>query len=49
MRYLRMDALDTEFENASYSVIFDKGTLDALFPDDTPDSTNRISRLFDVS
>lgn len=44
-----MDALDTEFEDASFSAIFDKGTLDALFPDNSLDSTKRISRLFDVS
>ncbi len=47
--YLRMDALQTEFATASFTTIFDKGTLDALFPDNSDESKNRISRLFNVS
>lgn len=48
LRYLRMDALQTEFESESFTTIFDKGTLDALFPDNTEESLSRITRLFDV-
>ena len=46
--YLQMDALQTEFPTASFSTIFDKGTLDALFTDGTDESKERIGRLFNV-
>jgi len=46
--YLQMDALQTDFPATSFSTIFDKGTLDALFTDDTDESKERIGRLFNV-
>ena len=49
LNYLQMDALQTDFQATSFSAIFDKGTLDALFTDDTDESKERIGRLFTVS
>lgn len=49
LKYFQMDALQTDFQASSFSTIFDKGTLDALFTDDTNESKERIGRLFDVS
>lgn len=49
LNYLQMDALQTDFSAGSFSTIFDKGTLDALFPDDSEESKSRITRLLNVS
>lgn len=44
--YLQMDALQTKFDAASFSVIFDKGTLDALFSENSSEARERVSKLF---
>lgn len=49
LNFLQMDALQTDFSSGSFSTIFDKGTLDALFPDDSEESKSRITRLLNVS
>lgn len=46
MKYLVMNALKTDFADASFSVGFDKGTLDALMSDDSEESIKRGKQLF---
>lgn len=41
MKFIQMDATAMSFTDESFSVALDKGTLDALFVDDT-DSTKAI-------
>lgn len=47
--YEQMDATQMSFQDASFNVILDKGTLDALMPDSAPETIDRINSLFDVS
>ena len=35
-----------EFEDGSYSVAIDKGTLDALMVDDSPDVVETVEKMF---
>lgn len=46
MKYLKMDALDMEFKDSSFSVVLDKGTLDALMVDDSEAVNEDINKLF---
>ncbi|XP_050307545.1 eEF1A lysine and N-terminal methyltransferase homolog isoform X2 [Anthonomus grandis grandis] len=46
LKYLQMDALNTTFTDDQFSVIIDKGTLDALMPDDSPETIERIDTYF---
>ncbi|XP_049870997.1 eEF1A lysine and N-terminal methyltransferase homolog [Pectinophora gossypiella] len=46
MKFIYMDALKMTFENDSFNVVLDKGTLDALMPDDTPETNERIDKYF---
>lgn len=46
MDFLTMDALNTTFENQTFDVIFDKGTLDALVSDNSNESLERANNLF---
>ncbi|KAI5632989.1 methyltransferase domain-containing protein [Phthorimaea operculella] len=46
MKFLHMDALNMTFENESFTVVLDKGTLDALMPDDAPETIERIDKYF---
>ncbi|XP_069674155.1 eEF1A lysine and N-terminal methyltransferase homolog isoform X1 [Periplaneta americana] len=46
MVYQQMDALNMTFNDCKFSVVLDKGTLDALMPDDSEDVKNRIDKLF---
>lgn len=46
LKYIQMDALNTSFDNVQFSVIVDKGTLDALMPDDEPDTLSKINQYF---
>lgn len=46
MKFLCMDAMNTKFENESYNVVLDKGTLDALMPDDTEETIAQIDKYF---
>lgn len=45
MVYKQMDALDMKFDDGSFSAVLDKGTLDALMPDDSDESKTRIDKL----
>ncbi len=42
VRYEVMDALDMKFENCEFDYAIDKGTLDALCADRTPETASRV-------
>ncbi|XP_011210039.2 eEF1A lysine and N-terminal methyltransferase homolog [Bactrocera dorsalis] len=46
MKFLQMDATQMTFEDEYFSVALDKGTLDALFVDDTPEVHATVERYF---
>ncbi|XP_014360897.2 eEF1A lysine and N-terminal methyltransferase homolog [Papilio machaon] len=46
MKFLHMDALNMTFENDVFNVVLDKGTLDALMPDDSKETNERIEKYF---
>ncbi|EFA04484.1 eEF1A lysine and N-terminal methyltransferase homolog [Tribolium castaneum] len=46
LKYMQMDALDMSFQDDSFSVVLDKGTLDALMPDDNPETVAKIIKYF---
>ncbi|XP_068621193.1 eEF1A lysine and N-terminal methyltransferase homolog [Battus philenor] len=46
MKFLHMDALNMKFSNEDFNVVLDKGTLDALMPDDTEETNERINKYF---
>lgn len=46
LAFLQMDALNMSFENDSYSVALDKGTLDALTPDDKTETLSNVDKYF---
>lgn len=47
LKYLQMDALNTTFDNEQFNVVLDKGTLDALMPNDNPDTVTTITKYFE--
>ncbi|CAB3248151.1 unnamed protein product [Arctia plantaginis] len=46
MKFLCMDATNTTFNNEEFSVVLDKGTLDALMPDDSEETKQSIDKYF---
>jgi hypothetical protein len=42
------DALDTKYADNQFSVVLDKGTLDALMPDSEEKTLEQINALFKV-
>ena len=44
--FAKMDATEMEFQENQFSVVLDKGTLDALFTDDSPDVVSKIEKMF---
>lgn len=42
------DALDTKYADNQFSVVLDKGTLDALMPDNEEKTLEQINSLFKV-
>lgn len=46
MKFLCMDAMNTTFENEEFTVVLDKGTLDALMPDDAEATQQLIDKYF---
>ncbi|XP_030749681.1 eEF1A lysine and N-terminal methyltransferase homolog [Sitophilus oryzae] len=46
LEYIQMDALHTTFEDEKFSVIIDKGTLDALMPNDNDETIKSIDQYF---
>lgn len=47
--YRRMDATDMVFAETTFSVVLDKGTLDAMMPDSAPETLKRVEKLYSVS
>ncbi|CAH2001857.1 unnamed protein product [Acanthoscelides obtectus] len=47
LKYIQMDALNMSFESQQFSVVLDKGTLDALMPDDKEETVAKIKQYFD--
>ena len=46
MKFLQMDATEMTFKDEYFSVALDKGTLDALFVDDSPEVHATVERYF---
>lgn len=46
MKFLCMDAMNTSFPDEEFNVVLDKGTLDALMPDDAEETQQRIDKYF---
>lgn len=46
LKYIHMDALAMKFEDSQFSVVLDKGTLDALMTDDTDDVRVTANKYF---
>uniref|UniRef100_A0A1B6FY48 Methyltransferase type 11 domain-containing protein n=1 Tax=Cuerna arida TaxID=1464854 RepID=A0A1B6FY48_9HEMI len=46
LEYQRMDATNTTFVDGEFNVVLDKGTLDAMMPDSSPETLERIDKLF---
>ena len=46
LEFIEMDALNMSFENDSFNVIIDKGTLDAMMPDDAEFTLEKINKYF---
>lgn len=46
MKFICMDALAMSFENDAFSVVLDKGTLDALMPDNSEETQRTIDKYF---
>jgi len=44
--FQKMDAMNMDYDNERYNVVLDKGTLDALFTDDSSDVVKNISMMF---
>lgn len=44
LQYLQMDALQTTFANNQFSAIIDKGTLDALMPNNADETIKNINK-----
>ncbi|KAK3088532.1 hypothetical protein FSP39_020234 [Pinctada imbricata] len=46
MSFIKMDATKMDFEDGSYSVVLDKGTLDALMVDDSVEVVTMVESMF---
>ncbi|KAJ8920718.1 hypothetical protein NQ315_004857 [Exocentrus adspersus] len=46
LKYVEMDALNMSFNAAEFSVVLDKGTLDALMPDSSTETLSKINQYF---
>ncbi|XP_028174754.1 eEF1A lysine and N-terminal methyltransferase homolog isoform X3 [Ostrinia furnacalis] len=46
MKFLCMDAMKTTFSDEEFNVVLDKGTLDALMPDDGEETQQGIDKYF---
>ncbi|CAK1603562.1 unnamed protein product [Parnassius mnemosyne] len=46
MKFLLMDALNMTFANDEFNVVLDKGTLDALMPDESKETIERVDQYF---
>ena len=46
LEYKVMDIFDLKYENEKFDFVLDKGTLDAVFPENTTKIVNNIEKLF---
>lgn len=46
IKFLHMDALNMNFDDNQFSVVLDKGTLDALMPDNKNETLEKINTYF---
>jgi len=46
MTYKVMDIFKLTFEKDSFGTVFDKGALDAVYPEDTPENKIKIENMF---
>lgn len=46
MQFIQMDALNMTFEDKKFSIVLDKGTLDALMPDNDSGTIEKIDKFF---
>lgn len=46
MKFIEMDATNMNFIDEEFSVILDKGTLDALMPDNSDEIRNSVTKYF---
>lgn len=46
LKYIQMDALNTTFEDESFNVAIDKATIDALIPDEKPETVIDAHKYF---
>jgi hypothetical protein len=46
LTFEKMDAMNMEYEESRFNVVLDKGTLDALFTDDSTEVTQNINKMF---
>lgn len=47
MKFLQMDVMNMSFTNEQFSVVLDKGTLDALMPNNEQETVQQINKMFD--
>ncbi|XP_066286326.1 eEF1A lysine and N-terminal methyltransferase-like isoform X1 [Branchiostoma lanceolatum] len=47
MKFLQMDVMKMDFPDSSFSAVLDKGTLDALMPDNQSETQEQVTRMFD--
>ena len=46
LTFEKMDAMNMDYEESRFNVVLDKGTLDALFTDDSTEVTQNINKMF---
>ena len=46
LTFEKMDATNMEYDNEAFSVVIDKGTLDAMMPDESPEVVANVNKLF---
>ena len=46
LTYEKMDATSMDYDNDAFSVVIDKGTLDAMMPDESPEVVANVYKLF---
>jgi len=48
LKFIEMDVLQMSFDDNEFSVVLDKGTLDALMPEETQEVVERVNKMFQV-
>lgn len=47
LKFIQMDVLNMTFENEEFTVVLDKGTLDALMPNSDAGTVENVKKYFD--